>query len=99
IFDDRSVAAELWGLFAAADRQNLSVERRRETLVETQLLVAEVLAAGQFGEVEEAEIHRLLDLVGVGAGEQNPGDVGFDDLETVHGVGVKGWILQGGDQG
>ena len=98
VLDDRGVVTEAWGLFAAADGQDLAVQRGRQALVEAQLFVAEVLAAGQVGEIEKAEVDRFLDLVGVGAGEQNPGNVGFDDLKTLHGVGVEGRILQGGDQ-
>src|SRR5690606_6859023 len=99
IFDDRRVLAEAGRLQAAADGYDLTIQRRGKALVEAQLLLAEVLAAGQFGKVEEAEVHRLLDLVGVGASEQKPGNVGFNDLKTLHGVGVEGRILQGGDQG
>src|SRR5690606_40379351 len=70
IFDDRRVFAEAGRLQAAADGYDLTIQRRGKALVEAQLLLAEVLAAGQFGKVEEAEVHRLLDLVGVGASEQ-----------------------------
>jgi hypothetical protein len=57
-----------------------------------------MLARGDIGKVEEAEVHRLLDLVGVRAGEDYPGYMGLDDTKTLGGVRVQGRILQGGDQ-
>ncbi|MNJ56898.1 hypothetical protein D3C77_524620 [compost metagenome] len=84
---------------AAADRQHLQVQVWRQALVQAQLFMAEVLPCFQAGEVEKAEVHRLLDLVGERAGEQNPGDMRLDDLEAIHRMRVEGGVLQGGDQG
>ncbi len=99
VFDCLAVAADPRRLFAAGDRQDLQVEIVGEALIQAQLFVAIEAALVQAGEIEKAEIHRLLDLVGVGTGQQDPGDVRLDDLEALHRVGVEGRVLQGGDQG
>ncbi|MNE48881.1 hypothetical protein D3C80_1433710 [compost metagenome] len=99
VVEDRSVAAELRSLEAAGHRQDLQVDIRGGALVEAQFLVAEVLAGLAAAEVEKAEVHRLLQLVGVLAGEQDPGDMRLDDFEALHRVGVQGGVLQGFDQG
>ncbi|MCY1425001.1 hypothetical protein D9M71_407790 [compost metagenome] len=98
VFDGRAVAAQHGGFFTAGDRQDFQVQAFGEALVEAQLFLAEMLARFQAGEVEEAEVHRLLDLVGIAAGEQDPGDVGFDQSETLHRVRKEGRVLQGGNQ-
>ncbi|MNL83746.1 hypothetical protein D3C87_2114800 [compost metagenome] len=59
-----------------------------EALVEAQFFLAEVFASGQFAEVEEAEIHRFLDLVGIGPGQHYPGNMRLDDLESLYRMGI-----------
>jgi hypothetical protein len=54
------------------------VQRRRKAPIQPQFLVTEAPAHGQCREVEERETHRLLELVGQRASEQDPGDVGLD---------------------
>lgn len=98
IFDGRAAAAELWRIGAATDRQYFQIKALSQALVETQLFLAEVLAGAQLGEVEKAEVHRFLDLVGKGAGKHHPGNIGFDNLKLLHGMGVEGRVLQCGDQ-
>src|SRR3990167_5531277 len=88
VLDDRAITAQLRGFGATADRQNCQVQALSEALVEAQLFLAEVFARGQFGEVEEAEIHRFLDLVGIGTGQHYPGDMRLDDLESLYRMGV-----------
>ena len=70
-----------------------------QALVETQLFAAEMLASVETGEVEEAEVHRFLHFISKGACENDPGDMGLDDLEPIHGMRVEGRVLQGSDQG
>src|SRR3990167_115740 len=98
VFDGWTSAAELRGIDAAADRQYFKVEVLSQALIEAQLFLAEVFACAQLGEVEKAEIHRLLELVGKGDGEHHPGNMGFDNLELLYGMGVEGRVLQCGDQ-
>ena len=59
------------------DRHYREVELGGEALVEGQFLFAEETALFQGGKIQEAEIHRLLDLVGVFPGQDDPGDMGF----------------------
>ncbi|MNJ62024.1 hypothetical protein D3C77_578430 [compost metagenome] len=98
IFDRRARAIQLRRLLATGDRQYLQVQAGGHALVQAQFFFAEVLACRQRGEVEKAEVHRLLDLVGELAGENDPGDVCFDDPQVVDRMRIEGRILQGGDQ-
>ena len=53
----------------------------RQPLVEPDLFLAEEPALLERGEVEEPEIDGLLDLVDGVAGQEDPGDVGLDELD------------------
>ncbi|MNH05317.1 hypothetical protein D3C79_646370 [compost metagenome] len=99
VFDRFAFATDLRRFGATGDRQDVQVQAFGQALVQTQLFVAEMPALIQAGEVEKAEVHRLLDLVGVLAGEQDPGDMRLDELEPIHGVRVQGWVLQRSDKG
>src|SRR5204862_2356522 len=59
-----------------------------EAAVEAHLVGAGGGAEGEGGEVEEAEVHRLLQLVGVRTGQHDPGDVGLVQPEAVRRVRV-----------
>ena len=98
VFDNRTVAAKLRCIDAAADRQYFQVKTLGQALVEAQLFLAEMLAGTQLGEIEKTEVHRFLELVGKGAGEHHPGNMGFDDLELLYRMRVEGRVLQCGDQ-
>ncbi|MNT48777.1 hypothetical protein D3C72_1855770 [compost metagenome] len=69
VLDRFAFATQLRRFGATGDRQDVQVQAFGQALVQAQLFVAEVLACGQFGEIEEAEIHRLLDLVGIVASQ------------------------------
>ncbi|MNE07933.1 hypothetical protein D3C80_1005730 [compost metagenome] len=99
ILECRTFASDLRRLGGAGDRQHFEVEVVGQALIQAQLFATEMLAGVEAGEVEEAEVDRLLDLVGIAAGQQHPGYVRLDHLEPVHRMGVKGGILQGGYQG
>ncbi|MDT4875097.1 hypothetical protein FQZ97_1104400 [compost metagenome] len=88
VFDGRAIACQLRVLGTTVDRQNFQVQALGQALVEAQLFLAEVFASGQFGEVEEAEIHRFLDLVGIGPGQHYPGNMRLDDLESLYRMGI-----------
>lgn len=98
VFQYRATAVELRRRAAAGDRQDLQVQAIGQTLVQAQLFGTEVAACRQLGEVEKAKVDRLFDLVGKGAGEQDPGNMGLDDVEAIYRVRVQGRVLQGGDQ-
>ncbi|MCY1394034.1 hypothetical protein D9M71_89480 [compost metagenome] len=98
VLDGRTGTVQYWRILAAGDRQDFEVQAFSQALVEAQLFLAEVLAGFEAGEVEEAEVHRLLDLVDVGAGEKYPGNVGLDQPEVLYRMREEGRVLQGGDQ-
>ncbi|MNP44863.1 hypothetical protein D3C76_1387430 [compost metagenome] len=89
----------MWRFDTAGDWQHFQVQVLGQALVEAQLFATEMLAGVEAGEIEEAEVDRLLDLVGIAAGQQHPGYVRLDHLESVHRMWVEGGILQGGYQG
>src|SRR5690606_8023202 len=99
ILDGGALAGKPGFGLAAGDRYDIKIQVVGKPLVESQLLLAEVLACIQRGEIEEAEVHRLLDLVGEGAGQDDPGDVRLDDLEGLYRMRVEGGVLQRGNQG
>ncbi len=98
ILDHRAVAAQLRRFDAAGHRQHVQIQIFGQALIQTQFFSAEVLARFEAGEVEKAEIHRLLHFISKRPGEDHPRDMGFDDLEPVDGVRVEGRVLQGSDQ-
>ncbi len=65
VLERGAVAAEDRGVDAAGDRHDVQVERRREAAVEPQFFFAEEAPRREGREIEEAEVDRLLDLVGV----------------------------------
>ncbi len=69
-------------LWRATDGDDLEVELGGETAVEAQFLLAIEAAFLQGAEIEKAEIDGFLDLVGISPGEQNPGDMGFDQFDS-----------------
>lgn len=71
------------------DLADIEIKLRRKTPVEAQLLVAQKSPALGRGEIDERIADRALDLVGVLAGKQHPGDVGGDELDTVNGMWIR----------
>ena len=65
----------------AGDWHHIQIQVRGQAGVQTQFLLAEMLAASQGGEIEKPEIHGLLDLIGVVAGEDHLRDVGLKNLK------------------
>lgn len=65
------------------DLDDSQIHLRAEPPIEAQLLCAVGAAALDGGEVQEAEVHRLLELVGVTAGEQDPRAVRFVETHIV----------------
>jgi hypothetical protein len=82
----------------AGDGDDAVVNSRRQPAVEPDLLLTEVTPALEGGEVQEAEIDGLLDLVGVRAGEEDDRDVRLADLNPIDRVGIGSGLRQRGDQ-
>jgi len=59
------------GFRRPGDRHHLQIQFFRQASIEPELLLAEMLSAIEGGEVQEAEIHGLLDLVGVVTGQDH----------------------------
>ena len=60
------------------DRHHIEIQPGRGAPVQPQLVLARLTARSECGEVEEAERHGLLELVGVRTGQQHGRDVGLD---------------------
>ena len=71
---------------AAADRHHIQVKLRCKAAIQVQLFIAEMFARRQLREIKEAQVERLLDLVGIVAREDHPRNMRFQQLETVHRV-------------
>ncbi len=98
VFDGFAIATQLRRVRCTGDRQNLEVEVFGQTLIQAQLFLAEMLAQSQGGEIQKAEVHRFFEFVGIRTRQQHPGNVRFDDLETLHRMGEEGRVLQGSNQ-
>ncbi|OIQ90249.1 hypothetical protein GALL_278800 [mine drainage metagenome] len=72
---------------AAADRQHVEVDSCREPAIQAQFIVVGLVPGLQRREVEKTEPHGFLDLPGVFAVEQDPGNMRF---ETLHGASGRG---------
>ena len=70
-------------------RNDVEIELRRPRLVQAQLLLAEMPAFLQGAEIQEIQHHGLLDLVGVVACEDHPGDVRLHEFNVVCRVGKR----------
>ncbi|MCY1399108.1 hypothetical protein D9M71_141570 [compost metagenome] len=99
IFDGWPFAAQLRSFGAAGDGQHFQVQIVGQALVQAQLFSAKMLASLKAGKVEKTEVDWFLHFISEGAGENDPGDMGFDDLESFYRVRVEGRVLQGSDQG
>ncbi len=74
---------------------HVEVELRRPRPVQAQLLFAKMPAFLQGAEVEEIEHDRLLDLVGVVAGQDHPGDMRLHEFDVAGRVGKRIRAQQG----
>ena len=99
VLDGRAVATQLRRLGSAGNRQHFKIQIFGQALVEAQFLAAEMPAVVQIGDVQEAEVHRFLQLICIGARQYHPGNMGLDDLKRVNRMRVQGRVLQGSDQG
>ena len=88
ILQHRPVATYARSLGHAADLDEFQVQFRSEPAVQPQFLLAVMAAQPERGEVQEAEVHGLLDLVGVLARQQDPRDVRFQHPHAAHRVRI-----------
>ena len=84
--DDCAAPAQGGQPALARDGDDVEIELRRKSPIQAQFLLAEMAPQRQGREVQEAEVHRLLDLVGTGAVEQHERDVGFDQSNRLPGM-------------
>ena len=94
ILQHRPVATHARSPGRAADLDEFQVQFRGEPAVQPQLLLAVMAAQPERGEVQEAEVHGLLDLVGVLARQQDPRDVSFQHPHAAHRVRIARWIQE-----
>jgi hypothetical protein len=87
--DDLALAFEGQASVRAAQRDDAEVDLWGEAAVEFDLPFAGGLAQLQRGEIEEPQLDRLLDLEDLVLCEQNPGDVGLDEVDRVRGEVTK----------
>jgi hypothetical protein len=79
------------------DVHQIEVDLRRQPLVEAEFLLAEMPPPLQAAEVDESKADRLFQLVGTGAAEKHPGDVGLEQGERAGGVGIGRGLQEGSD--
>ena len=91
-FDRLARAADLRVFAGSGDRQGLEIELGGESLIESHLFAAEVGPAFQRGKIEVSKRHRFFEFVDERAGEEHPGDVGFDEADRAGRVGIGGGI-------
>ncbi len=95
VLQSRAVAAHAKApIVATCDRHHAEVHVPRQATVEPQLFVTEVLAPGQGREVEEAQVHGLLDLVDTVAHEEEQRAVGLTHRDGVVGRTQRGANLR-----
>jgi hypothetical protein len=99
VFDGLAGTIEPGGSGRAGNGDHAKIECFRQTPVQTQFLLAIEAAFVERAEIEEPEIHRFLDFVGVGAGEDDPGNMRFDHVNVLHRMVVAGGIEQRLNQG
>ncbi len=78
---DRGLFTDFRCLERSPDRHHAEVDVRCGPGIESQLVLTKGPAARQIRKVEEPQVDRFLDLVGVISRQEDPRDVGFDQLD------------------
>jgi hypothetical protein len=99
VVDDLAFAIDGDGTALLPYLGHTEVDIGAEAGVEDDLLTAVGSSLPKSGVVQEAEVHGLFDLVDVFAGEEDVGDVGLDELDAVHAMGIGGGGEEGADEG
>ncbi len=68
---------------------DFEVKLRGEALVQAQFLLAKILTFFRSGKIEKAEIDRFFQLVSKISGQEDPGDMGFDQFDLSHRMVIK----------
>jgi hypothetical protein len=76
--EHRAIATDRRVRVAAVDRDHAEVDAGRQRRVEPQLFLATVAARREVAVIEPVVAQYLLEFVGMVAGQQHPGDMGFD---------------------
>ena len=99
IFDRRGgICCQQRLLRAAADRDHIQIQLRRQPAVQADFFGAVKPAVLQAAAIEKTQIQRLLDLVRIAPGQQYPGNVGFDHAHRLGRMRVAAGIAQRGNQ-
>jgi hypothetical protein len=84
IFDGRAFPAEDGVAGRSGNGDYIDIERGCEPTIQPEFFATIEVPSVQAAEVQEAQVNGLLDLVGVGPGEKDVGDMGFQYLDAVH---------------
>src|SRR6516162_2246453 len=82
-FNHLTFSLKLQAVSSPDDRYHADVDVRSQTTVEADFFLAKVGALLQTAEIQEAEVHRLLHLVGIWAGEEHHRDMRLADFHRV----------------
>lgn len=80
IVDGGTLTIKVRVVCCTRDSDDAIVQRRGKSAVEPQFLVAIEAPLLKRAEIQKAEVHRLLEFVGVRTGQHDVGDVRFDVL-------------------
>ena len=79
-----------------AELHDTEIHVVREATIQADLFLAEEATALEGGEVQKAEVQRLLHLVDAVAGEEDPGNVRLDQLDSFDGMRIRAGIQESG---
>ena len=94
VFEWWTIAADARRHRRAGQRQHFQIQPGRSGTIETQFFQTEMVTCLQRRKIEKTRCHRLLDFVGVVAGQQHPGDMGVDTFDCCHRMRITARIHQ-----
>ena len=97
VIHDICCNADAKSCLPAADWQYFKIESGGKASVQFQFTKAEMLSFGQRGKIKKAEIKRFLDFIGIGSGQNNPGNMRFQQTDIRCRMGVGGRVKQSPD--
>ncbi len=89
-FDDLTLFMHADSVAVASHRHNPEVHARSQAPIEANLLSAEMPAFLQRAEIQEPELHRLLDLVRIMTRQEDDGNVRMANLHRTDRMGIRG---------
>ena len=99
VFHYPALAVEPELLSVPSKGDHVKVQVRGQPAIDTEFLGAEVRSPLEGAEVQKPQVHRFLDLVGVVTCENDPGNMGLDQLHAAHGMREAAGIQQHPDIG